>query len=222
MKILYLLPPSEWKNPLGIKWAESLSFAFEKPMHIAKNATERDLKCKEKRYEEGIELNTHIEDSPILPAIERYSGVMYTAIGYDTMSKQAKTYFQNHFLILSGMYGILKPTDMIGNYKLPIETKWLKDFWGSQITETLNDMQVDVVVDVLPKSYAKMIDWSELKAHIIRINFLHNRDWKLQKMTHGVKKVKGEYIYQVCQSWGIDISDLDMTQKIHEIERMVS
>jgi hypothetical protein len=37
-----------------------LSFSFEKPIHIAENATEKDLKCKDKRYVEGIELNKNL------------------------------------------------------------------------------------------------------------------------------------------------------------------
>lgn len=199
MKIIFLLPPSEGKNHWWDIWAEELSFIFEKPLDIAINATQKDLKCKWERYKEGIELNKNIEKSEKLPAISRYSGVMYNAINYTKMNTQWKQYFEDNFKILSGMYGIVSPLDMIGNYKLPIETKWLCNFWWTQITQTLNFWQYDYIVDLLPISYAKMIDWKHINSQIIRVNFLHIKDGELKKITHWVKKVKGEYIKDLCE-----------------------
>ncbi len=213
MKIIYLLPPSEGKNTWGNNTEESPKYNFEKPLGIAKNATEKDLKCKEKRYEEGIALNTDIETSPKLSSIERYSWVMYNTIDYSWMSSEWKQYFTENFLILSGMYGILRPDDMIGNYKLPIETKWLYQFWGTQITDTLNALDVDVIVDFLPGSYGKMIQWKDIHAKIVRVNFLHTKNGELKKMTHGVKKVKGEYIKELCGKGGIVIWYTDNDKK---------
>lgn len=217
MKIIYLLPPSEGKNTWGNNTEESLKYNFEKPLDIAKNATEKDLKCKEKRYEEGIALNTEIEISPKLPSIERYSWVMYNAIDYSWMSPEWKQYFSENFLILSGMYGILRPDDMIGNYKLPIETKWLYQFWGTQITDTLNALDVDVIVDFLPGSYGKMIQWKDIHAKIVRVNFLHTKDGELKKMTHGVKKVKWEYIKKLCESGEIELPG-DISDDIYTLD----
>jgi len=201
MKIIYLLPPSEGKNAWWELWTEKLSFAFKKPFEIAINATEKDLKCREKRYEEGIELNKNLGISQKLIAIERYSWVMYSAIDYNGMTQSWKQYFENNFLILSGMYGIVRPLDMIWNYKLPIETKWLYSFWWDQITHALNDSKADYIIDMLPWSYAKMIQWKDIDTQIIRINFLHKKDWELKKITHWVKKVKGEYIKNICENW---------------------
>ncbi len=90
-KIIYLLPPSEGKNakphpqslPASAGRGENLSFSLKKPCEIAVNATQKDLKCQGSRYEEGIELNTSLcanTQTEVLPAISRYSGVMYTAI----------------------------------------------------------------------------------------------------------------------------------------------
>lgn len=209
MKIIYLLPPSEWKNQWWTLWVEKISFKFEKPLDIAINATEKDLKCKEKRYEEGIQLNKNIEKWEILPAIERYSWVMYNAIDYDGMSKVWKRYFENNFMILSGMYGILSAQDTIGNYKLPVETKWLYKFWWDTITKTLDSLEADYIVDMLPRSYAKMIDWKCLRAQKVRVSFLHNKEWILKKITHGVKKVKWEYINRLCEKEVDNILDLE-------------
>ncbi len=129
---------------------------------------------------------------------------MYNAIDYPWMSEKWKNYFENNFVLLSGMYGILRPQDMIGNYKLPIEAKGLCKFWWEQITRKLNDMKADYIVDLLPNSYKKMIQWEELDPKVLQIDFFTNKTGELKKMTHGVKKVKGEYIKSICEA-GIDM-----------------
>lgn len=207
MKIIYLLPPSEGKQTGGEQWEKKLSFSFDMPLDIAKNATEKDLKCKDKRFKEAIALNTNIGTSEKLPSISRYSGVMYNAIAYPALHKQWKKYFEESFLILSGMYGILKPDDMIGNYKLPIETKGLYSFWGDTITQALNKQWADMIVDFLPNAYKKMIDWKEIDAKVVKVDFFEYKNGERKKMTHGVKKVKGEYIYDICHNAYTDVND---------------
>ncbi len=202
-KIIYLLPPSEWKTSWGDFSEESTTFSLVKPSDIAIHTTPKDLKCQGKRYEEGNTLNTslcHGIQTAFLPAIQRYSGVMYNAIDYPWLSPSWKKYFDTHFYILSGMYGIVSPWDTIWNYKLPIETKWLYAYWGTQITDILNTLKPDIVVNLLPWSYAKMIDWNILQAHVVHIDFFTEKNGERKKMTHGVKKVKGSYIHNLCET----------------------
>ena len=115
------------------------------------------MKCKGKRYKEAISLNKHINTSPVLPAIDRYNGVMYSHIGYTDMSELGKAFFDEHFLILSGMYGLLCPQDLIGNYKLPIETKGLYQFWGEKIIDEIIKMKPTKIYNLLPGSYEKLL-----------------------------------------------------------------
>jgi len=56
---------------------------------------------------------------------------------------------------------------------------------------------------MLPGSYAKMIDWKALRVPVVQINFLHHKDGQLKKISHGVKKIKGEYIYELCKLYHI-------------------
>ncbi len=213
---IFLIPPSEGKKSKWIQEQESLTYSMNRPYNIAKNATEKDLKCTGKRYEEWLSLNKKIWDTAhlILPAIHRYSWVMYNAIDYSDMSKNGKIFFQDNFLILSGMYGLLKPLDTIGNYKLPIETKGLYDFWWEQILEAINALDVEYVVNLLPISYAKLIygknktlekEFTEKRRfQIININFLKPDG---SKMAHGVKKVKGQWIHDICNKKISDYRD---------------
>ena len=196
MNIIFLLAPSEWKNSWWEWSVERRTFEFEKPISIAVQATQKDLKCKGERFDEWIFLNKHIDQGPFLSAIERYSWVVFNAIGYDSMSQKAKNFFEKHVYILSGMYGMVQALDTIWNYKLPIETKWLYAFWWNKITDTLRKLNPDIIINLLPWSYAKMIHFSKLDAQIVEVNF-YKPDWK--KMSHGVKKYRGEFLRNICE-----------------------
>lgn len=201
-KILFLIPPSEGKNIWWEHEKEDLSSLFKKPEKIAKNATEKDLKCSGKRYEEGISLNKKciaLESAWYSEAITRYTGVMFNAIWYKDMSPRGQQFFEDNFLILSWMYGTLKAQDRIWNYKLPIESKWLLKFWGNTITDELNNMNLDYVVNLLPLSYQKMINFSELNARSIHVNFFSEKNGIIKKMTHWVKGVKWDWIREICE-----------------------
>lgn len=221
MKILFLLPPSEGKNSEWNPGKEVLSYEFEKPKNIAKNATQKDLKCIGNRYEEGINLNIqHIDNTHdnVVNAMNRYTGVMFNAIDYAGMQDAGQEYFDEHFMIFSGMYGIVKPRDIIGNYKLPIETKGLVAYWKESITKTLNESQVDYIVNLLPLSYMKKIDFKALVPKLVNINFQTEKDGKIVKISHGVKKIKGEWIKDVCEKlWtnkNADVFDIFGWEKI--------
>ena len=210
MNILYLIPPSEGKTQWWILGDETLSFPPQKPLDILECVTEKDLKCSGKRFEEAQSLHQKIlkeHQLKVLPTIERYSGVMYDAIDYRSMNWDEKTYFDTHFLILSWLYGILKPQDLIVNYKLPVEAKWVANYWKDTLPQVLNKLDIDVIVDLLPGSYKKMINWKQLKAQRIEIEFLTSKNGKIQKLAHGVKKVKWEYIKNICVGKYTDISD---------------
>lgn len=204
MKIIYLLPPSEWKNPINLFENENLTFNFKKPYEIAINATQKDLKCIWDRFEDWINLNKSILNSLTNFALNRYNWVMFKAIDYDNMSSQAREYFEENFLILSWMYGLVKPKDKIGNYKLPIETKWLSKYWNLEITNILNKIDADVIIDFLPNSYKKMIDKKSLNKKIIEVDFLTQKNSKIQKISHWVKKIKWEFVKEICEKWFFD------------------
>lgn len=202
--LIYLLPPSEWKNTWWIELASSRTFDFDLPIDIARSATPKDLKCKDSRYIEWIELNKNIDKNPVLPAISRYSGVMYKSIEYDSMDMDSQKYFDEHVLILSGMYGLLKPQDSIANYKLPIDTKSLRKWRWDNITDALIQTYADqdvTFIDLLSWAYQKMLDPDKLRQSgfgYITVQFLKSDG---SKYTHGIKKVKGNELRKRCENW---------------------
>jgi cytoplasmic iron level regulating protein YaaA (DUF328/UPF0246 family) len=125
---------------------------------------------------------------------------MYSAINYSDMDDNTRVFFENNFVIFSWMYGLLKPNDTIANYKLPIEATWLRNFWQTKITDTLKKIGPDYIVNLLPISYQKMIDFSEFKNQVIHINFLSRKGDKVVKISHWVKKIKWEWVKNICEN----------------------
>lgn len=203
-KILFLIAPSEGKAEWGENKPENLTFDFEKPLDIAISASEKDLKCKGKRYEEALWLNQNIQKSPTLPAILRYNGVMYNHIDYQNMSPKGKKFFDEHFLILSWMYGILRPQDLIANYKLPIETRGLYQFWGEKIIDEIISLKPQKIYNLLPWSYEKLLCLKKreksLTAEGIEIIKPDFSTFAGEKLTHNTKILRWERIRQLCES----------------------
>ncbi len=234
MKFLFLLPPSEWKKSWWEYKTEKLSFKFEKPCEIATTATEKDLKCKWDRYKEAVELNRTLCDNSqkeFTEAIKRYSGVMYWSIDYENMDKKSQEFFEQNFLIFSGIYGILRPKDIIWNYKLPLGKADLYKFWWDKIPEAIIELKPDFIVNLLPINYAKLIGLGtncsrhkkklakilDSRIKIVNINFLapypnlspqgRKEEKKYKKISHWVKKIKGEWIKNICEKNIVDYKD---------------
>lgn len=123
------------------------------------------------------------------PAILTFAGDVY--MGMDakgTFSERDYTEAQKTIRILSGLYGVLRPLDLIQPYRLEMGSKVkthsgsnLYDFWGSLITEVLaEDLAAspgpDVLVNLASKEYFKAVKPSHLEARVITPVFLDSRD----------------------------------------------
>jgi len=135
-------------------------------------------------------------------ALFAFRGDVYTGLDADTLDKDGIDFAQNHLRILSGLYGSLRPLDLMQPYRLEMGTKLandrgsnLYDFWGSLITEHLQqaiDAQGDnVLINLASNEYAKAVKFAELKAEVITPVFKEKRGsaWKI--ISFSAKKARG-------------------------------
>ena len=115
-----------------------------------------------------------------------FKGDVYLGLQSDTMTDNQWNRAQTHLRILSGLYGLLRPLDLIQPYRLEMGTrlkneagKDLYDFWGTKISDGLNDQLAEVgsrvLVNLASNEYFKSVDKSILKAEIVTPVF---KDWK--------------------------------------------
>lgn len=123
-------------------------------------------------------------------AIAAFNGEVYRGFDAETLSEEKLKEAQDTVRILSGLYGVLKPLDVIYPYRLEMGTKWsvtpkttsLYKFWGTKIADALNEENEDgLIVNLASNEYFKAVDKKALKGRVITPNFkeFKNGDYKV-------------------------------------------
>ena len=135
-------------------------------------------------------------------ALFLYNGDAYQGLSANTMSNETLLYTQEHLRIFSGLYGILRPFDLIQPYRLEMGIKFkvgnsrdLYHFWSEILTQNienqLNDLNTDVIVNLASVEYFKVLDLSKLGVRIITPSFYNHRNGKYQMISFWAKKARG-------------------------------
>lgn len=132
-------------------------------------------------------------------AILAFKGDVYRGIEIDKYTVLDFEFAQKSLRILSGLYGVLRPLDLIQPYRLEMGTKLkntqgnnLYQFWGLQISELLNKDESEIIINLASNEYFKGVDKKSIKAKIIEIVFKENRDGKLKTIGIFAKKARGK------------------------------
>ncbi len=136
------------------------------------------------------------------PAMYAFAGDVYTGLAAEKFCSQAIYYAQEHLRILSGLYGVLRPLDLMQPYRLEMGTslvteqgKNLYEFWGSQITEQLNkDLAAigsEVLVNLASNEYFSSVKTRHLKAQVITPVFKDEKNGQFKVISFWAKKARG-------------------------------
>ena len=133
-------------------------------------------------------------------AVFAFDGDVYTGLDAYTLSEDKFPILQDKVRILSGLYGLLKPLDLIQAYRLEMGTslaigskKNLYEFWKKTITKTLNEelKPNELFLNLASNEYFSAIDSKTLKATIITPEFKDYKDGKLKMISFFAKKARG-------------------------------
>ena len=130
-----------------------------------------------------------------------FKGDVYTGLAAESFSEDDFAFAQNHLRMLSGLYGLLRPLDLMQPYRLEMGTKFensrgkdLYAFWGSILTDELNRLLAaddGVLVNLASNEYFKSVKKKELNARLITPQF---KDWKngqYKMISFYAKKARG-------------------------------
>ena len=112
-------------------------------------------------------------------AVLAFNGDVYEGLDASSLSARQLDWAQEHVAILSGLYGVLRPLDLMQPYRLEMGTrletpkgKTLYDYWGSSIAQYLNERQEGqkspVIVNLASEEYFKSVDLKALKARVVQ------------------------------------------------------
>ena len=156
-------------------------------------------KISELNYNRNIKWSLPFNKSNSLQALLMFKGDVYKGISVKDFNKDDFLFAQKSLRILSGLYGILKPLDLIQPYRLEMGTQLqigkhrnLYDFWGDEITNILNsDKNNDYLINLASVEYFKSINVDNLKSKLINVSFKEKRDGKYKIIAIYSKRARG-------------------------------
>lgn len=186
------LATTETSTPIFLDKSEALvkklskfsSSKIGKMMHLSKELSDLNQE-RYQSWEPEVELN-----GKNAHAIAAFNGEVYRGFDVTTLSNEKLKEAQDTIRILSGLYGVLKPLDVIYPYRLEMGTKWavtpkttsLYKYWGTKIAEALNEENEDgLIVNLASTEYFKAVDRKALKGRVITPTFkeFKNGDYKV-------------------------------------------
>jgi cytoplasmic iron level regulating protein YaaA (DUF328/UPF0246 family) len=136
------------------------------------------------------------------PAVLAFAGDVYDGLQAGTLGTADFTWAQQHLVILSGLYGALRPLDLLQPYRLEMGTalktagaKDLYGYWGDTVAEHLNALQADedkpVVVNLASQEYSRVALRPALRARVVECVFEEVRDGEPRIISFFAKKARG-------------------------------
>jgi len=152
-------------------------------------------------------------------AILAFRGDVYTGLDADSLSADEFEYAQQHLRILSGLYGVLRPLDLMQPYRLEMGTKLenpvgqnLYEFWGERITESLNqslaEQNSNVLLNLASNEYFKAVKPKQLSATLINVDFKDLKNGQYKIISFYAKKARGMMARYVIKNKVDSVADL--------------
>lgn len=152
-------------------------------------------------------------------AVLAFNGDVYEGLDAASLKPRELDWAQEHVVILSGLYGVLRPLDLLQPYRLEMGTRLenakgsnLYQFWGTQIADYLNergDAQAEsVVVNLASQEYFKAVDLKTLKAPVVECVFEDFKGGKYKIISFHAKRARGLMVRWAVQHKARKVADL--------------
>ena len=150
-------------------------------------------------------------------AIYAFDGDVYRGLDAYSISEEKLDILQDTVRIISGLYGLLKPLDLIQPYRLEMGTKFpvgknknLYEFWRKKITTALNDelYEDELLVNLASQEYFKAIDVKALKAPLIHVDFKEFKNGQFKTIAIFSKRARGLMTRHIVETNAKSIEDL--------------
>ncbi|NND80162.1 MAG: peroxide stress protein YaaA [Maribacter sp.] len=212
------LPTKKYSQPHFLEQAERLNKvlvkkrprALSKLMGISNNLAELN-------WERNQNFSAPFDPTNARPAVYAFNGDVYLGLDAYSIPEQKLEKLQDTLRILSGLYGILKPLDLIQPYRLEMGTslriarkKNLYEFWKKQLTDYLNAELEDgeLFINLASNEYFGAIDEKNLKVPVITPIFKDWKNDKLKVISFFAKKARGSMVRYILDSNAKTIEDI--------------
>ena len=142
-----------------------------------------------------------LESNDVNPAIYMFQGDVYKALKTDQLSKDDLEFAQENLRIISGLYGIIRPLDLVFPYRLEMGVKMktnkgndLYKFWGDKLRNSLSSQMKDneIVVNLASNEYSKALRLDSINQPVVTPVFKDYKNGNLKVISFYAKKARGE------------------------------
>jgi cytoplasmic iron level regulating protein YaaA (DUF328/UPF0246 family) len=195
---------------LNTKMANKSKNAIKELMSISDNLAELN-------YQRYQDFSVPFSNKNARQAVYSFSGDVYGGIDAYSLTEEKIVLMQKQLRILSGLYGILKPLDLMQAYRLEMGTplkinrnKNLYEFWGRTITDHLNEEleNDELLVNLASQEYFKAVQPKQLKVAVISPIFKDFKNGKLKIISFFAKKARGMMVRHLVDIDAKTIEDI--------------
>jgi len=217
----------DFESKLPVKKYSEASFLKEakKINELLKNESPKELsklmkisdKLSELNWQRNQDWKLPFSAENARPAVYAFNGDVYTGMAAYTLSKDKIDQLQKSLRILSGLYGVLKPLDLIQAYRLEMGTKFsvgeaknLHSYWRPLVTEKLNSEleEGELFVNLASNEYFSAVDVKTLKSSVITPIFKDWKNDKLKVVSFFAKKARGLMVRYIIDTNAKTVEDL--------------
>ena len=179
------------------------------------------MEISQKLADENWERNQNWKAKPSAkesaPAMFAFTGEVYRGLDAKTLDKKAVDYLQKNYRMLSGLYGLLKPSDKIMLYRLEMgrsfefeHYKNLYEFWREKVTEQLNSelKSKDLILNLASSEYSKVLDKEKINAPVIDFDFYEVKDGKRKTIVVYTKHARGLVVRFCAETQAKTLNDV--------------
>lgn len=193
----------------------------EKSPQFLSELMELSSKLADENWERNQNWKKNPTDEESAPALFAFTGEVYRGLDAGTLGEKEVQYLQEHYRMLSGLYGLLRPSDRVMLYRLEMGRKFqfehynnLYEFWSEKITEQLNSElgEDDFLLNLASNEYFKVVNRKQLKAKVIDFDFYEMKSGKPKTIVVYTKHARGLVVRYCADN---QVKTLDEVKAFH-------
>lgn len=203
-KMMSLETQGNWTKKSQPKFSSQSEIVMEHLKMLSQDELQKLMKISPELAEMNLERNQNWQPKATskngLQAALVFKGEVYRGLSAESLEESAQTYLNQNLFILSGLYGILRPSDMIQMYRLEMGSrlevashKNLYGFWKENLTEFVNQQlkKDEILLNLASVEYAKVLDDKKLKSPKVEVDFMDFKNGALKKIMVYFKQARG-------------------------------
>ncbi len=212
------VPTATFTEPQFLKQATSIQRTLKKKRpKVLSQLMDISPKLAELNWERNQTWHTPFTPDNARQAVYAFDGDVYTGLNAYELPLEKLEVLQDKLRILSGLYGLLKPLDLVQAYRLEMGTslpvgknKNLYEFWKKTITKTLNSelQKGELFINLASNEYFSAVDAKTLKVPVITPEFKDYKDGQLKMISFFAKKARGMMVRYIIDTGAETIDDL--------------